>query len=86
MVSRKSASRSRIIRTQLSEVALHLSQIQSAIVVAVAALRQQNSDLDEDIANVLQRSVADRIQDQIERLEALSRLVASHGRGARPTA
>jgi len=86
MVSRKSESRSRIIRTQVQEVILHLRQIQSAIVVAVAALRQQNSDLDEDIANVLQRSVADRIQDQIERLEAVTRRVASLGRGARPAA
>ncbi|HET9389472.1 MAG TPA: hypothetical protein VFO44_07475 [Steroidobacteraceae bacterium] len=86
MVSRKSESRSRIIRTQVQEVVLHLRQIQSAIVVAVAALRQQNSDLDEDIANVLQRSVADRIQDQIERLEAVTRRVASLGRGARPAA
>ncbi|HZO22456.1 MAG TPA: hypothetical protein VFB37_08105 [Steroidobacteraceae bacterium] len=86
MVSRKSESRPRIIRTQVQEVVLHLRQIQSAIVVAVAALRQQNSDLDEDIANVLQRSVADRIQDQIERLEAVTRLLASLGRGARPAA
>ena len=86
MVSRKSESRSRIIRTQVQEVVLHLRQIQSAIVVAVAALRQQNSDLDEDIANVLQRSVADRIQDQIEQLEAVTRRVASLGRGARPPA
>jgi hypothetical protein len=53
-------------------VLLHLHQIQSAVVVAVAALRQQNCELDADISNVLQRSVADRIQDQIERLEALS--------------
>jgi len=86
MVSRKSESRSRIIRTQVQEVILHLRQIQSAIVVAVAALRQQNSDLDEDIANVLQRSVADRIQDQIERLEAVTRRVASLGRRARSAA
>jgi hypothetical protein len=50
----------------------HLELIQSAVVVAVAALRHQNCELDVDISNVLQRSVADRIQDQIERLEALS--------------
>jgi hypothetical protein len=39
----------------------------------VAALRQQNCELDEDVARVLQRSVADRLQDQIERLETLMR-------------
>jgi hypothetical protein len=53
----------------LSELVLHLYQIQSAVVVSAAALRRQNCELDDDIANVLQRSVADRIQDQIERAE-----------------
>jgi hypothetical protein len=57
---------------KLGEVLQHLHLIQSAVVVAVAALRHQNCELDVDISNVLQRSVADRIQDQIERLEVLS--------------
>ena len=57
---------------ELGQVVLHLHQIQSAVVVAVAALRHQNCELDADISNVLQRSVADRIQDQIEYLELLS--------------
>jgi len=56
----------------LTEVVRHLQQIQSAVVVAVAALRHQNCELDVDISNVLQRSVADRIQDQIDRLEVLN--------------
>ena len=60
------------VHSQLGDVLLHLHQIQSAVVVAVAALRQQNCELDADISSVLQRSVADRIQDQIERLERLS--------------
>ena len=59
-------------QAQLNEILRHLELIQSAVVVAVAALRHQNCELDVDISNVLQRSVADRIQDQIERLEALS--------------
>lgn len=59
----------------LSELVLHLYQVQSAVVVCAAALRRQNCELDDDIANVLQRSVADRIQDQIERAEgALQKL------------
>jgi DNA anti-recombination protein RmuC len=73
MVAGKSISKTRSTRTQLGEVAQQLRQVQSAVVVAVAALRQQNCELDEDIATVLQRSVADRIQDQIERLELLRR-------------
>jgi hypothetical protein len=59
-------------RAQLKEILRHLELVQSAVVVAVAALRHQNCELDVDISNVLQRSVADRIQDQIERLEGLS--------------
>jgi len=73
MVAGKSISKTRSMRAQLREVATQLRQVQSAVVVAVAALRQQNCELDEDVARVLQRSVADRIQDQIERLETLMR-------------
>jgi hypothetical protein len=65
-------SHTRAAHVQLGEVLQHLQLIQSAVVVAVAALRHQNCELDVDISNVLQRSVADRIQDQIERLEVLS--------------
>lgn len=57
----------------MKELLRQLHQIQSAVVVSVAALRHQNCELDADISNVLQRSVADRIQDQIERLERLQR-------------
>jgi hypothetical protein len=77
MVAGKSNSRIRTLRAQLGDVVLHLRQVQSAVVVAVAALRQQNCELDEDIAAVLQRSVADRVHDQIERLEALMRSAAT---------
>jgi hypothetical protein len=71
MVAGKSVSNTQSIRGPLGEVIVHLRQVQSAVVVAVAALRQQNCELDEDIATVLQRSVADRIHDQLERLETL---------------
>ena len=70
----KSSSKAgaRTISAELGDMLKHLHQIQSAVVVAVAALRQQNCELDADISSVLQRSVADRIQDQIERLEVLN--------------
>ena len=70
MVAGKSISRARAVR-RLGEVVLQLRQVQSAVVVAVAALKRQNCELDEDIATVLQRSVVDRIHEQIERLEEL---------------
>ena len=71
MVAGKSISKTRPAHDPLGEVILHLHHAQSAVVVAVAALRRQNCELDEDIATVLQRNVADRIHDQIERLESL---------------
>jgi hypothetical protein len=52
------------------DVTLHLRHIRSAVIVAIAALRRQNCELDEDIARLLQRCVCDRIDDQIEKLEA----------------
>jgi hypothetical protein len=73
MVAGKSISRARALRGQLGQVVLQLRQVQSALVVAVAALKRQNCELDEDIATVLQRNVVDRIHEQIERLEALMR-------------
>ena len=73
MVAGKSNSKTRSMRSQLGEVVGHLRQVQSAVVVAVAALKQQNCELDADIATVLQRSVADRIEDQIEQVESLMR-------------
>ena len=50
MVAGKSISKTRSVRSQLGEVAMHLRQVQSAVVVAVAALKQQNCELDADIA------------------------------------
>jgi len=80
MVSGKSVAGAPSPRAHVGEVVLHLQQIHSAVVVAVAALRQQNCDLDEDIANLLQRSVADRIHDQIERLQSALRTLAPQDR------
>ena len=55
--------------TPLEEIVLHLRHVQSAVIVAIAALRRQNCELDEDIARLLQRCVSDRIDDQLEKLE-----------------
>ena len=76
MVAGKSISKTRSVRNELGQVISQLRQVQSAVVVAVAALRQQNCELDEDVATVLQRSVADRLHEQIERLEAIARVAA----------
>jgi hypothetical protein len=57
--------------TPLDEVILHLRHVHSVVIVAVAALRRQNCELDEDIASLLQRCVCDRIGDQLEKLETV---------------
>jgi hypothetical protein len=66
--------KTQFLATEMKELLRQLQQIQSAVVVSVAALRHQNCELDADVSTLLQRSVADRIQDQIERLERLSAL------------
>jgi hypothetical protein len=63
---------SRTVRAELQDVIARLKQLQSTLAVAVGALRNQNADIDVDIANLLQRSVADALQEQIEKLEALA--------------
>ena len=59
----------------------HLRYVQSAAIVAVAALRRQNCELDEDVARLLQRCVCEALGDQLERLEAARRLISAPMRG-----
>jgi hypothetical protein len=56
---------------KIAEVILRLERIHSVIAVAAAALKQQNCELDADIASVLQGSAADRLHEQIETLREL---------------
>ena len=67
----------REVGAELGEVIRQLGQLQSALAVAVGALRHQNADIDADIANLLQRNVGDGLQEQIEKLESLQRLLCS---------
>jgi hypothetical protein len=69
-----------LLQVRIEEVVQHLRQIQSAVVVAVAALRHQGAERDEDIANVLQRSVVDKLEDQIEKTESVLRALSSRSR------
>jgi hypothetical protein len=59
------------MKEQMSERIHGLRAVMSAIVVSVAALRRQNCDIDEDIAHVLERSGAGRLDIEIERLGLL---------------
>jgi ABC-type transporter Mla subunit MlaD len=62
---------SRSLRAELQEVIDNLKALPSMLAVAVSALREQNADIDADVANLLQRTVSHPLQDQIQKLEAL---------------
>jgi hypothetical protein len=55
----------------LSEIRLRLLVAMAASAVCGAALKAQRADCDEDVAVHLQRSVADELNRQIERLDAV---------------
>lgn len=57
----------RQVQTHLAELTTNLEVIRSAVAVSVAALRHQNCEIDEDVACVLQRSVSDKLQDEIDK-------------------
>jgi hypothetical protein len=72
---------SRPLRGELQEIIDSLKALPSVLAVAISALREQNADLDADVANLLQRTVSHPLQDQIQKLEALlSRLPATPSR------
>jgi hypothetical protein len=72
---------SRPLRAELQAVIDGLKTLPSVLAVAVSALREQNADIDADVADLLQRTVSHPLQDQIQKLEALlSRLPATAAR------
>ncbi|MGH8148619.1 MAG: hypothetical protein ACRETB_01390 [Steroidobacteraceae bacterium] len=60
------APRSAEVRAHLSQLTGKLELARATVVASVAALRHQNCELDEDIANLLQRQVADVIGAELE--------------------
>jgi hypothetical protein len=62
--------------TRLREVLDRLRAMQSSVAVAVAALRAQSADIDEDVARLLVRSVSDPLQDQVDSIKSVLRLLA----------
>jgi hypothetical protein len=68
---------------RLKEVSDRLRAIQSSVAVAVAALRGQNADIDEDVARLLMRAVSDPLQDQIDSIKSVLRLLAHSTRDKR---
>lgn len=58
------------VRNKLEDATRYMRLAMAAVVVAVAALRHQNADNDEDVALLLQRAAADRLDMAIEKVEA----------------
>ena len=59
------------LQEALSDHIRGLEVAMSAVIVSISALRRQNCDIDADIARVLERSAADRLDVEIERLQSL---------------
>ncbi len=66
------------LREALSDHIRGLEVAMSAVIVSVSALRRQNCEIDEDIARVLERSAADRLDIEIERLQTFIDKEAGH--------
>jgi hypothetical protein len=72
-VARPPNSQAQRAATRLREVLERLRAMQSSVAVAVAALRAQSADIDEDVARLLVRSVSDPLQDQIDVIKSVLR-------------
>jgi len=70
-VSEMDFARKREVQGALEGLHEQLRLALAGIVVATAALRYQNADRDEEIALVLDRFVARRVAEQIERVSEL---------------
>jgi len=83
MATRPSSLQTQRAAVRLREVSDRLRAMQSAVAVAVAALRSQNADIDEDVARLLVRTVSDPLQDQIDSIKSVLRLLAQATRDKR---
>jgi hypothetical protein len=63
------------LRSELREVVGRLQQMQSVLAVAITSLREQSADIDADVATLLQCAVADGLQRQLDRLQAMLRRI-----------
>jgi len=68
-------------RAELQDIALRLEVVRSASTICATALRHQNCEIDDDVANVLQRNVGDRVGEEIERLNRVLSALESQPTG-----
>ncbi len=83
MATHLSMSQAQRATVRLREIADRLRAMQSSVAVAVAALRGQSADIDEDVARLLTRTVGDPLQDQIDSIKSVVRLLAPPARRKR---
>jgi len=74
-------SNAQALHAALTDHLRGLEVAMSAVIVSVSALRRQNCEIDEDIARVLERSAADRLDVEIEKLQSL---ISKEGRHEQP--
>ncbi len=72
------------VRKHLEQINLHLQLIYSGILVSADALRHQNCERDEDVANVLVHSVSERLSVQMERIAEIVAFLNSPGSEPNP--
>lgn len=65
------------VRTALEDTLRRLELVRSTSTICVSALRYQNCELDEDVAILMQRNVADTVGEEIEKLSQLLETLAS---------
>jgi hypothetical protein len=70
------------VRKHLEQINLHLQLVYSGILVSADALRHQNCERDEDVANVLVHSVSERLSVQMERIGEVLAFLESPGSGS----
>ncbi len=59
------------VRAQLAQLVTELELTRASVVASVGALRDQNCEIDADVARVLQRHVSDVLGTQIEKAQEL---------------
>lgn len=67
------------VRSHLKELMDRLQLARSAVAASVVTLRQQNCELDQDVARLLQRCAADVLGEQIEETEEMLEALDDQG-------
>lgn len=77
------SNEAQVVVQELRFIALRLGQARAVAITALAALWHQNADRDGEIASTIQHSIAEPLEAEIERIEAIrGRILAAKPRAA----